>query len=49
VCDSPEQAAHYHTLGAKLGASSLTWHFAGLGVKVMMVEVEKAVVLKCED
>jgi hypothetical protein len=34
VCDSPDQAAHYHTLGAKLGASSLTQHLAGLGVKV---------------
>jgi hypothetical protein len=34
VCDSPDQAAHYHTLGAKLGASSLTRHLASLGVKV---------------
>jgi hypothetical protein len=23
VCDSPEQAAHYHTLGPKLGATQL--------------------------
>jgi hypothetical protein len=29
VCDSPDQAAHYHVLGPKLGASSLTWHLAG--------------------
>jgi hypothetical protein len=29
VCDSPEQAVHYHTLGTKLGASSLTRHLAG--------------------
>jgi hypothetical protein len=29
MCDSSEQAAHYHTLGPKLGASSLTWHVAG--------------------
>jgi hypothetical protein len=35
VCDSPDQAAHYRTLGTKLGASSLTRHLAGLGVKVL--------------
>jgi hypothetical protein len=29
VCDSPDQAAHYHALGPKLGASSLTRHLAG--------------------
>jgi hypothetical protein len=29
VCNSPDQAAHYHTLGHKLGASSLTRHLAG--------------------
>jgi hypothetical protein len=29
VCDSPDQAAQYHTLGPKLGASSLTGHLAG--------------------
>jgi hypothetical protein len=29
VCDSPDQAAHYHTLGLKLGASYLTWYLAG--------------------
>jgi hypothetical protein len=28
-CDSSDQAAHYHTLSPKLGASSLTWHLAG--------------------
>jgi hypothetical protein len=27
VCDSSYQAAHYHHLGPKLGASSLTQHF----------------------
>jgi hypothetical protein len=27
VCDSSEQAAHYHHLGPKLGASFLTRHF----------------------
>jgi hypothetical protein len=27
VCDSSDQAAHYHHLGPKLGASFLTWHF----------------------
>jgi hypothetical protein len=31
VCDSPDQAAHYHSLGPKLGASSLTgtWLVSG--------------------
>jgi hypothetical protein len=29
VCDTPEQAAHYHILGPKLGASSLYQHLAG--------------------
>jgi hypothetical protein len=33
VRDSPDQTAHYHTLGPKLGASSLTQHSAGLRVK----------------
>jgi hypothetical protein len=33
VSDNPKQAAHYHTLGPKLGASFLTWHVAGLRVK----------------
>jgi hypothetical protein len=33
VFDSPDQAAHYHIIGRKLGASSLTRHVAGLGVK----------------
>jgi hypothetical protein len=27
VCDSSDQAAHYHHLDPKLGASFLTWHF----------------------
>jgi hypothetical protein len=27
VCDSSDQAAHYHRLGPKLGASFLTRHF----------------------
>jgi hypothetical protein len=27
VCDSSDQAAHYHNLGPKLGASLLTRHF----------------------
>jgi len=27
VCNSSDQAAHYHHLGPKLGASFLTWHF----------------------
>jgi hypothetical protein len=29
VCDSSHHAAHYHTLGPKLGASSLIRHLAG--------------------
>jgi hypothetical protein len=29
VCDSPDQVAHYHNLGPKLGASSLTRLLAG--------------------
>jgi hypothetical protein len=32
VCDSPVQAANYHTLGTKLGASS-DRHWAGLESK----------------
>jgi hypothetical protein len=35
VCDSPNQAAHYHTLGPKLEAPSLTRHLACLGAKVV--------------
>jgi hypothetical protein len=34
VCDSPDQAAHYQTLGPKSGA----WHLAGLGVKVVYLQ-----------
>jgi hypothetical protein len=34
---SPDQAAHYHTLGPKLGASSLTEHVAYLGVNVVIL------------
>jgi hypothetical protein len=40
VCNSPDQAAHYHTLGPKLGASSLTRHLAGLGLMVVQVFYE---------
>jgi hypothetical protein len=29
VCNRSDQAAHYHTLGPKLGASSLTRYLAG--------------------
>jgi hypothetical protein len=28
--DSPDQAAHYHTVTLNLGASYVTWHMAGL-------------------
>jgi hypothetical protein len=37
VCNSPDQAAHYHTCDPKLGASSLTQHLAGLGIKVFFM------------
>jgi hypothetical protein len=37
VCDSSGQAEHYHTLGAKLGASLLTQNLADLTVKVELV------------
>jgi hypothetical protein len=37
MCGSPDKAAHYHTLGPKLGASCLKQHLAGLGVKVVSV------------
>jgi hypothetical protein len=33
VCDSSDQAAHYHTLDPKFEASPLTRHLVGLGVK----------------
>jgi hypothetical protein len=35
VCDSPDQAAHYHTQGTKSGTLSLIRNLAGLGVKVL--------------
>jgi hypothetical protein len=34
VCNSTNQAAHYHILGPKLGVLSLTWHLDGLEGKV---------------
>jgi hypothetical protein len=37
VCDSPDQAAQYHTTSFKLGASSLTEHSAAVGVKVVRI------------
>jgi hypothetical protein len=37
VCDSPDQAAHYHTLGPKLSASSVTRHLAGVEVKAVFL------------
>jgi hypothetical protein len=45
VCDSPDQAAHYHTLGPKFGASFLTGHLAGLGVKVVLVKIFKLLLI----
>jgi hypothetical protein len=35
VCDSPDQATHYHTLDSKLGSSCLTRHLSELGVEVI--------------
>jgi hypothetical protein len=37
VCDIPDQAAHYHTLGPKVEAAYLSRHLAGLRVKVFLV------------
>jgi hypothetical protein len=36
VCDSSDQAAHYHTVGPKLGASSLTRHLDDFGVQIQV-------------
>jgi hypothetical protein len=33
VCDSPDHAAHYHSLSIEARALALTSHLAGLGVK----------------
>jgi hypothetical protein len=33
VCDSPDKATHYHTVGTKLGASSLTWNIVGFSLE----------------
>jgi hypothetical protein len=35
MCDSPDQAAHYHTLSPKFETSFLSRHVAGLGVMVI--------------
>jgi hypothetical protein len=40
VCDSPDQAAHYYTVGPKLRASSLTRHVTGLEVKAVILNNE---------
>jgi hypothetical protein len=37
VCDSPDKAAHYHTLSPKLEASSLIGQWNGLPVRVVIV------------
>jgi hypothetical protein len=34
MCDSHQQAANYYIFGPKFGASSVTHHLAGIGVKV---------------
>jgi hypothetical protein len=41
--DSPNQAAHDHTLGPKLGASSLTRYLSGLGVKIVHTHLSSSV------
>jgi hypothetical protein len=37
VRDSPDQAAHYHTLGPKLGASSMSRGLADLEVRAVYI------------
>jgi hypothetical protein len=37
VCDSSDQAEHYHTLGPKLGASTLTLHLAGTEKSIIIM------------
>jgi hypothetical protein len=39
VCDSSDQAAHYHALGPKLGASSLTRNLAGKEERNVMLYI----------
>jgi hypothetical protein len=41
VCDSSDQAAHYHHLGPKLGASFLTRHLAVNRIRKKVVIVNK--------
>jgi hypothetical protein len=36
VCNSPDQAAHYHTLSPKLWTSSLSWRLDDLEVNVVL-------------
>jgi hypothetical protein len=35
VCENPDQAAHYRTLGPNLRALSLTWHMADVRVRIV--------------
>jgi hypothetical protein len=48
VRHSPDQAAHYHTLGTKAGASHLTRHLAGLEVMEVLVFSKWTVSLQLE-
>jgi hypothetical protein len=41
VCDIPDQAAHYHTLGTKLRASSLIRHLDDLGGQGLLSKLKK--------
>jgi len=45
VCDSPDQAAHYHTLGSKFGASSLTGTWS-LSKRSLVIRFEMWLALK---
>jgi hypothetical protein len=50
VCDCSDQAAHYHNLGPKLGASLLTRHIGWKQKKKEKKEKRKTeVIFSCED
>jgi hypothetical protein len=45
VCDSPDQAAHCHTLCPTLGASSLTPHLAGTEERIIVFITWNAIII----
>jgi hypothetical protein len=52
VCDSPDQVAHYHTLGPKTGAWPLTRHLDGrskgsVGLKLGITRYAKSIDRRC--